>query len=210
MIKQDEEQKKIQDNEEKRQQKWREISEYLKGGSLLEIYLKAISIVTNDEIINFKIKQICVRTGMNLLPVDNGMADDTLQQRIKNIYNEAKKALKDSYPSKRQICFDYNKIGTDKETVQKYIITSNDLDQYNGKSEDLKTLSGEAKKDQYLQCTQKLEEMDNQIQSLLTQLKILPLSSPDLEIDKTIADMLKNLFSMEAKNFMKQVKEHAE
>jgi hypothetical protein len=170
---------------------WEKVSRYLEGKSLLEIYMKSSSIVTDNEIITFRIKRIRVKTGMNLLPLNNPDLSEEQRKELKEIYTNANIALKKYFPDKRRTSFSFEDLGDN--VFEVYKIESDDLQEYHSRPQDIDIVLEDFKRQQFEFHSQELEETDNKIQQMLMKYEIIPKSSPDIEFDKKRTKMYQKL-----------------
>jgi len=194
--------------EDDTEKKWKEISKYLEGKSYLEIYLKSSSIVTDNEIINFRIKRIRIKTGMNLLPLYDKNLDEKQRKEIYELYHDANSKLKSCFPQKRKAKFSFEDLGDTVYDV--YKISSTDIGEYHARPHDISVIIEDFKRQQFEFHSQELEETDNIIQQMLMKYEIIPKSSPDLEIDKAISNMLQDLFKKQVQSLIKEQEKNAE
>jgi hypothetical protein len=172
---------------------WRRISEYLQGGSLLEIYMKALSLVTDNEIMNFKIKQIRVQTGMDLIPLyDNNLKEET-KKELKTIYKKANETLKNSYPKSRQTRVTFSDSGQKKIEIYKIFSDEKESGEYQSKFEHIDLMQDDYRRGQFESCSQKLEEVDNEIRKILTKYDVLSKYNVESEIDKMLSIMINEM-----------------
>lgn len=186
---------------------WEKISRYLEGRSLLEIYMKSSSIVTDNEIITFRIKRIRIKTGMNLLPLNNQDLSNEQRKELQEIYTNANHALKTYFPDKRRTSFSFEDLGDN--VFEVYKIESDDLQEYHSRPQDIDIVLEDFKRQQFERSSINLEYIDNNIQQALMKYDIVPKSNPDLEIDKSISNMLQGLFKQQVTKLMEEQEQHA-
>jgi hypothetical protein len=180
-----------EDNKNSTESAWKEISKHLEGRSLLEIYMKASSIVTDNEILNFRIKRIRIKTGMNLLPLNNKNLSEDEKNKLEETYTKSNDALKNCFPNKRKASFSFEDIGND--VFEVYKISSQDLDEYHARPHDISSVLEDFKRQQFERSSMRLEEIDNLIQQLLMRYDVVPMSSPEIELDKQRTKMYQEL-----------------
>ena len=170
---------------------WEKISRYLEGRSLLEIYMKSSSIVTDNEIITFRIKRIRIKTGMNLLPISNPEISEEEQQELQELFKNANTALKKYFPDKRRTSFSFEDLGDN--VFEVYKIESDDLHEYHSRPDDIDIVLEDFKRQQFERSSINLESIDNDIQQALMKYDIIPTSNPDIEMDKKRTKMYQSL-----------------
>lgn len=170
---------------------WEKISRYLEGRSLLEIYMKSSSIVTDNEIITFRIKRIRIKTGMNLLPLNNTDLSEEQRKELREIYMNANHALKTYFPDKRRTSFSFEDLGDN--VFEVYKIESDDLQEYHSRPQDIDIVLEDFKRQQFERSSINLESIDNNIQQALMKHGIIPTSNPDIELDKQRTKMYQDL-----------------
>lgn len=172
---------------------WKEISEYIRGSSLLEIYMNASSVVTDNEILNFKIRQICVKTGLNLLPLYNKDISEKEREEMQDFYNLAKEKIQNYFPKARRALYSYRNLGEKNAEVYKITSDEDGAHDYDSRPEDVYELIKDYRRNQFELYSMKLDDFDNTIRQYLSKYYILPHSSPEIELDKQRTKMYQEL-----------------